>query len=210
MPGWRWGPFAGRMDVREVESPLLPPRRQQVGPDKGQQALAVAGRALARQHFGLVHAVDRAVRGEPAVDDSRKGWKNSIRRTLRTKCYRGDVPGPTNKAEGPDRALGRFASSRGKDRSCPYPACPDCPSRGRSRLADHCPTQKREACRRRRPILSARRVSAPRDSRPPSSRRRIGRSGTCRRTASRGDAENAPSRTEGRGKRACLRPSVVS
>src|SRR5262249_20054406 len=45
MPGSRWGPMFGRMDIRKIHAPLLPPCGHQIGTDEGQQAVAAPGLA---------------------------------------------------------------------------------------------------------------------------------------------------------------------
>jgi hypothetical protein len=61
---------AGRMDVGEVDPPLLPTRGDEVAANEHQQAVAVASLALTEQHFGLVHAIDRPVARHRHADDA--------------------------------------------------------------------------------------------------------------------------------------------
>ena len=72
------GPDAGRMDIRKVHAPLLPPCSHHIGTDEGQQTVAAPGLALAQQYVGLVDAIDRPVGGYLAANEAGEGRKKSI------------------------------------------------------------------------------------------------------------------------------------
>src|SRR5229473_1163333 len=108
--GLALGTDAGRLHVGEIHAPLLPSCRHQVRADESQQTVAVTGRALAEQHVGLIHAVNRPVGGWLAADDAGEGRKKIHGREHRIRAgARPDLAGPADEAEGPDRAFGSFA-----------------------------------------------------------------------------------------------------
>jgi hypothetical protein len=65
---------------------LLPPHRHHIRADEGQQAVAVAGLALAEQHVCLVDAIDRPVGGYLAANEPCEGRKEVHRREHRVRA----------------------------------------------------------------------------------------------------------------------------
>ena len=60
---------AGRMNVGEVNAPLLPSRGDEVSTDETQHAFAMPYGCAAEQNIGLIDAVNRSVCWHLATDD---------------------------------------------------------------------------------------------------------------------------------------------
>ena len=101
---------ASRMDVGHIHAPLLPPHRHQVRADEGQQALTRALPALAKQHVGLVDAVNGSVARNLGANDIGEGREEIHDREHGIRgCIRLDLARPADETTCSDRAFGCFA-----------------------------------------------------------------------------------------------------
>ena len=145
MPGSRWGPMpVGWTSVKYMRHCFH--RAATISrADEGQQAVAVAGLALAEQHVGLVDAVDRPVGRHLAADEAGEGRKEVHDREHRVRAgVRLDLAGPADEAEGPDRALGCFAQFAAEGTGVAHVRRSLVAHlAGRSRLAARCPRRRR-------------------------------------------------------------------
>src|SRR5262249_3952449 len=98
------------MNVSEINAPLLPSRRDQVGSNEAQQGIAMPGFAFAEQHICLIHAINWAVRRQCTADDVGK-CRHKIH--YRKHCVRGtirlDVTRTANDRAGSYCAFGNLA-----------------------------------------------------------------------------------------------------
>src|SRR4051794_12481122 len=69
LPLW---PGACRVNVGEVNAPLLPAGRNKVWADEAQETFAVAQPALAKENVRLVYAINWTISGHRAPDYARK------------------------------------------------------------------------------------------------------------------------------------------
>jgi len=101
---------AGRMDVGHIHAPLLPPHRHQVRADEGQQTLTRALPALAKQHVGLVDAVNGSVIRNLGANDIGEGREEIHDREHGIRgCIRLGLARPADEATCSDRAFGCFS-----------------------------------------------------------------------------------------------------
>ena len=52
---------SGRVNIREINAPLLPSGGNQVATDEAQETFTVSGLDTPEQHVGLIDAVDRSI-----------------------------------------------------------------------------------------------------------------------------------------------------
>ena len=89
---------------------MLPAHRDRIRANEGQKAVAVAGRAPAKQDVGLVDAIDRSVSGNPTADEAGERQEEIHDRGRAFEEVPGlTCPGQRTMHEGPNGPLGGFA-----------------------------------------------------------------------------------------------------